>query len=105
MRSISEEYARSHLRAVLHSAQRDRIVVTRGGKPCAVILGIESYDAEDLQLATSPEFWRMIDKRRQEPSISLSQLKHRLRAKRNGREATKVGDGGKKKARSRNSKV
>jgi prevent-host-death family protein len=105
MKSISADYAESHLKAVLNSAQKERIVVTRRGKPCVVILGIESYDEEDFQLASSPEFWRMIEKRRREPSISLSELRSRLQAKGNGREAKKPGEGGKKKSRSRNSKV
>ena len=34
------------------------------GKPAAVVLGLESYDAEDLATASSPEFWRMIRQRR-----------------------------------------
>jgi prevent-host-death family protein len=104
MKSVSADYAESNLKALLNSAQKERILVTRSGKPCAVILGIESYDQEDLQLASSPEFWRMIEKRRQEPSISLSELKARLRAKGNGRKAKEADDGGKKKGRSRNSK-
>lgn len=50
--------------AVLDSAQKERIVISRGGKLCAMLVGIEGYDAEDLQLATSPEFWSMIRQRR-----------------------------------------
>ena len=104
MKSVSADYAKSNLKALLNSAQKERILVTRRGKPCAVILGVESYDEEDLQLASSPEFWRMIEKRRQEPSISLSELKARLRAKGNGRKTKEADDRGKKKGNSRNSK-
>ena len=50
--------------AVLDSAQTERIVISRGGKPCAVLVGIEAYDTEDLQWATSTEFWGMIRQRR-----------------------------------------
>jgi prevent-host-death family protein len=89
MKTISVHYAESHLKAVLNSAQKERIVVTRGGKPSVVILGVESYDEEDLQLAISPEFWQMIEKRRLEPSIPLSELKIRLRSKGNGRQGKK----------------
>jgi prevent-host-death family protein len=101
MKSISADYAQTNLKAVLNSAQKERIVVTRRGKPCALILGIESYDEEDLQLASSPGFWRMIEKRRREPSISLAELKLRLRAKGNGRKAKNAAEPGKKKTRSR----
>lgn len=36
-------------------------------------------DEEDLQLATSPEFWRMIEERRCGPSIPLAELEARLK--------------------------
>ena len=81
MKSISLAEARSDIEAVLDSAQKERVLVTRAGKPSAVIVGIESYDEEDLALARAPEFWRMIEQRRQGRSISLAQLKARLKAR------------------------
>src|SRR5207248_9797529 len=57
---------------------RSRIVITRAGKPSAVLVGIESYDEEDLRLASSPEFWRLIEERRTGgTSVPLSELKDR----------------------------
>ena len=55
--------------------------MTRAGKPSAVIVGIESHDEEDKALASSAEFWRMIEQRRRGQSISLSELKARLKAR------------------------
>lgn len=82
MRTISDMEAQSHLEDVLDSAQEQQVVITRNGKPSAVVLGLESYDAEDLELAGSPEFWRMIGQRRQEgSSISLTEAKARLEAR------------------------
>jgi prevent-host-death family protein len=79
MKTISNHEAQVDLDAVLDSAQSERIVVTRNGKPSAVILGLDSYDDEDLQLASSAEFWQLIQERRGEgSSISLSALKARL---------------------------
>ena len=69
-----------------------------------VIMGIESYDQEDLRLASSQDFWEMIEKRRGEPSIPLSELKLRLRAKGNGR-AIRKEIGGRRKGRSPGTKV
>jgi hypothetical protein len=40
--------------------------------------GLEALDAEQLALAMSPEFWRMIESRRQGPEISLAESKKRL---------------------------
>ena len=54
------------------------MVITRQGKPSAVVLGLESYDQEDLELIASPEFWNMIQSRREGRSIPLGELKSRL---------------------------
>jgi len=95
MKTISVTQARSDLERVLDSAQKERIVVTRAGKPSVVIVGIESYDAEDRALAGSAEFWRMIERRRRGRSISLDELKARLKA-RERRQVSKSANGGRK---------
>jgi prevent-host-death family protein len=82
MKSISVTKAGSNMKAILDSAQKERIVITRAGRPSAVIVGIEAYDEEDLQLASSSGFWRMIEERRHRGSgITLAELKTRLRMK------------------------
>ena len=81
MKAISIAQACSDMEAVLDCAQRERIVVTREGKPSAVIVGVESFDAEDIALASSSEFWGMIEQRRQGRSISLGALKARLKTR------------------------
>jgi prevent-host-death family protein len=79
MKTISNLEVQENVDAVLDCAQSERVVVTRNGKPSAVIVGLESYDDEDLQLASSPEFWRMIQERRGSgSSIPLSELRTRL---------------------------
>jgi prevent-host-death family protein len=78
MKTVSSAEARENIERVLDSAQKERVVVTRAGKPCAVILGVEGYDREDLQLAASAGFWRMIESRRKGKEIPLSELKTRL---------------------------
>jgi prevent-host-death family protein len=78
---ISVADVRSDMESVLDAAQKERIVVTRAGKPSAVIIGVESYDEEDLRLASSPEFWRLIEERRSGPSIPLAEVKARLEAR------------------------
>jgi prevent-host-death family protein len=80
MKTISNHDAQADIDAVLDSAQNERIIVTRNGRPSAVIVGLESYDEEDLRLASSAQFWRMIQERRSGgTSISLSELKTRLK--------------------------
>jgi prevent-host-death family protein len=78
MKTIAAE-GHSSLHAVLDSAQKERILLTRDGKPSAVVVGIESYDAEDWQLVNSTEFWRMIEQRRREgKSIPMAEARKRL---------------------------
>ena len=79
MKTIPANELTTNLDAVLTSSQSERIVISREGKPCAVLVGIQDYDAEDLQLATSPDFWLMIRQRRQEgSSIPLAEVEARL---------------------------
>ena len=79
MRTIPDHEAQGDLQQVLDSGQNERVVITRRGKPAAVVLGLESYDEEDLATASSPEFWRMIERRRSAgASISLAEAKARL---------------------------
>ena len=64
MSNVPEKELQQNLDSILTRAQTERIVISRRGKPCAVLVGIEDYDAEDLGLASSEEFWRMIRLRR-----------------------------------------
>lgn len=79
MKSIAAKELKANLDAVLSSAQCERIVISRHGKPCAVLVGIEDYDAEHLRLVSSQDFWRMIRARRAGgKSIPLSDVETRL---------------------------
>jgi prevent-host-death family protein len=97
MKTISVAQARSNIEAVLKSAQREKVVLTRSGRPSAVIVGVESFDAEDVALASSPEFWRMIEERRKGRSIPLTVVKRRLEA-RERKETVKLANGRRKGA-------
>ncbi|MCP4664467.1 MAG: type II toxin-antitoxin system Phd/YefM family antitoxin [bacterium] len=81
MKTISASEATVDITSMLDSAQVERVVITRNGKPSAVVLGLESYDAEDMNLASSPEFWQMIEQRRRGSSIPLAEVRARLDAK------------------------
>ena len=97
MKTIPAKKLRTDLDAVLQSSQKERILISRDGKPCAILVGVEDYDTEDLRLATSPDFWLMIKQRRsQGNSVPLTELESRL----TGRGGESVGErspAGKKK--------
>jgi antitoxin (DNA-binding transcriptional repressor) of toxin-antitoxin stability system len=78
MRYVTKSFAVEQLprevAELVEAAQRQRVVLTRNGAPYALIVGIENKDAEDLELEASPEFWRMIEERRREPTVPLEQV-------------------------------
>lgn len=75
MKTVSVRNLQKRLRSCVKVSQRDRIVVTRHGIPTALIIGVEGADWETLALQTNPAFWRMIEKRRAQQTISLAQIR------------------------------
>jgi prevent-host-death family protein len=79
MTNVPEKELQQNLDSILTRAQSERIVISRRGKPCAVLVGIEDYDAEDMALAGSEDFWRMIRLRRASgKSLPLADVEARL---------------------------
>jgi antitoxin (DNA-binding transcriptional repressor) of toxin-antitoxin stability system len=62
----------------ISAAQSQPIVVTQDGEPIALIVGVAGMDEEQISLGTSAEFWRMIQQRRGQPTISRSELENHL---------------------------
>jgi len=83
VKTIQSEELQANLNEVLNSARNERIVIYRQGKPCAILAGIQDYDNEDLELATSQDFWLMIQQRRSEGnSIPLANVEAQLKKRR-----------------------
>jgi prevent-host-death family protein len=81
MKTINVRELQKHIRGCVRASQRGRVVVTRHGVPTALIIGVEGTDWETLALQTNPSFWRMIDKRRSERTVSLDTLRRRANAR------------------------
>jgi len=81
MKTITVRDLQKKVKECVDEAQNDRVVITRRGKPAAVIVGVEGEDWEAVILQTDPTFWRLIRTRRKQPTISLGQLRRRLRIK------------------------
>ncbi len=79
MRAVSVRDLQKRVKECVDAAQRDRVVITRRGKPAAVLVGVEGEDWEAVVLETDPKFWKLIRARRRQPTVSLSELKSRLR--------------------------
>jgi antitoxin (DNA-binding transcriptional repressor) of toxin-antitoxin stability system len=80
MKEITLEQLAQETLASVEAAQRERVLVTRDGKPLALLVGLENKDEEDLQLETSVEFWKMIEERRREPTVPWEEVKAALLA-------------------------
>ena len=69
----------TNLDACVLDAQSDRVVITRGGNPVAIVVGVEGLDTEQTQLGASDEFWKLISTRRKEPMIDRAALEKKLK--------------------------
>ena len=81
MKTLKLKEVQARLGAWVDVAQSESVLVTRRGKPAALIIGIEGHDLEDLQLETDPAFWAMIEERRRQTTMSRAELDEYLRAR------------------------
>lgn len=65
-------------RGFVRAAQHERLLVTEGGLPLAVVVGVEHKDAEDWELEGSADFWRMVEERRTRPTRPLDEAEQSL---------------------------
>lgn len=69
---------KTNLDSVIRDAQRERLIITRDGKPVALIVGVEGMDEEQLELGSSDKFWRLIEERRTQKTLRRAELEQRL---------------------------
>ncbi|MGH7253947.1 MAG: type II toxin-antitoxin system Phd/YefM family antitoxin [Nitrospiraceae bacterium] len=79
MKKATVEDLQKKANAFVTQAQKDRVVITRRGKPAAVLVGVGKQDWESVVLQTDPKFWKLIHTRRKQPTRSLAQVKDRFR--------------------------
>ena len=79
MKTVTARDLQKKVKECMDLSQEDQVVITRHGKPAAVLVGVEGRDWEDLVLQTSPTFWQLIEDRRKQRTISLTELKTRLK--------------------------
>ena len=62
MRTVSALEATTHFNVYLEECEKQPIVVTKAGKPCAVLVAVLEEEAlESLLLAYQQDFWAMLD--------------------------------------------
>jgi antitoxin (DNA-binding transcriptional repressor) of toxin-antitoxin stability system len=77
MKTIGLEHAT--LDDCIEDAQHERVVITRKGKPVALVVGVEGLDEEQLQLGSSEKFWTLIEARRKQKTINRAELDRRIK--------------------------
>jgi prevent-host-death family protein len=79
MKVVALGKAKNELSAYVDEAQRDRVLVTRHGRPAALIIGVEGEEFEDLMTRSDPDFWEMLERRRKaSKTISADEMRRRL---------------------------
>jgi antitoxin (DNA-binding transcriptional repressor) of toxin-antitoxin stability system len=76
---------KSDLATCVEKAQGGRVVVMRHRKPVALIVGVAGLDREQLELGSSDRFWRLIEERRKQRTITRAELEKRLKRSPRGR--------------------
>jgi len=79
VKTVTARDLQKKVKECVDASQRDRVVVTRRGRPAAVLVGVEGSDWEDIVLQSSPGFWKLIEERRKQPTLSLRELRARLK--------------------------
>ncbi|MFQ5684381.1 MAG: type II toxin-antitoxin system Phd/YefM family antitoxin [Candidatus Binatia bacterium] len=82
MKTVTVRDLQKRIKEYIDEAQGDRVIITRRGKPAAVLVGVEGEDWETVILETDPTFWKLVQRRRKQPTISFEELKARLKRKR-----------------------
>ena len=82
MKTVTVRDLQKKVKQCVDDAQQDRLIVTRRGKPAAVLVGVEGADWDAVVLQTDPAFWKMVRARRKPATLSLEQMQTRLLADR-----------------------
>jgi prevent-host-death family protein len=78
MKLVGLREAKQGLNALVAHAQKERVLLTRHGRPAALLIGVEGQDLETIMLAADPRFWSWVEGRRREPaSITLAEVEER----------------------------
>jgi prevent-host-death family protein len=68
----------TNLEDCLRQARRGQVLLTRRGKPVAVLIDVRGLDREQAELGVSDAFWALIRDRRKQRTVSRTELDKRL---------------------------
>jgi prevent-host-death family protein len=79
MKTVNARDLQKKINQCVDMSQQDQVVITRHGKPAAVMVGAKGKNWEDVVFQTSSTFWKFIEERRKEPTMSMKELRTRLK--------------------------
>lgn len=78
MKTVPLRDMKQELSGYVAKSQKDCILITKHGRPAAVVWGVEGKDMEDIFYMTSRAFWSIIRRRRRERPIPWSKAKRMM---------------------------
>ena len=78
MKTVTVRDLQKKVKDCVDDAQEARVIITRRGRPAAVLIGVEGKDWEAVVLQTDPSFWRLIRTRRRQPTLSIDEIRARI---------------------------
>jgi prevent-host-death family protein len=79
MKVVALREAKASLSGYIEKAQKDRVLITKHGKPAALVIGVEGEEMEDLLTMGNPRFWEMVEARRQSnQTVALQDVRRQL---------------------------
>ena len=78
MKVVAVREAKQHLSGCIDTAQTERVLITRRGKPAALVIGVQGQDLEEVLLMQNPRFGELIERRRKQPTVTLADVRRRF---------------------------
>ena len=79
MKVVALGRAKNEFSTYVDEAQHDRVLVTRHGRPAAIIIGVAGETIEDLMTRSDRELWEVIEARRKAAkTITAEEMRRRL---------------------------
>ena len=72
------EIDKAEINEYVQKAQHERVLLTRRGKPIALLIGVAGMDLEQIALGHSDAFWQLLRERRNQKTMSRAELEKRL---------------------------
>jgi len=79
MKAVNARDLQKKIKECVDMSQQEQVVITRRGKPAAVMVGVEGKEWEEVVLQTSATFWKLIEERRKQTTMSMKELRTRLK--------------------------